>query len=70
MLNRSLNIPQIISFSVLINIILFRVYTLRDPAKKFKLEMNSKQLYMTGCAVMHPDINIVVVEGGKTSLFL
>lgn len=50
--------------SDVVHVTMYRVYTLRDPAKKFKLEMNSKQLYMTGCAVMHPDINIVVVEGG------
>ena len=43
---------------------MYRVASLRDPAKKFKVEMNSKQLYMTGCTILHPDINIVVVEGG------
>lgn len=47
-----------------VHIAMYRVATLRDPAKKFKVEMNSKQLYMTGCTVLHPDINIVVVEGG------
>lgn len=36
-----------------------------SPAKKFKVEMNAKQLYMTGCVVLHRDINVVVVEGGK-----
>lgn len=45
-------------------IICFRVRTLRDPAKKFKVEKNSKQLYLTGCALMHPSLNLVVVEGG------
>ena len=47
-----------------VHIAMYRVASLRDPAKKFKIEMNSKQLYMTGCTVLHPDINIVVVEGG------
>ena len=37
---------------------------MRDPRKKYKIEMNSKQLYMTGMTVMHPNINVVVVEGG------
>ena len=50
--------------SNIVNIAMYRVASLRDPAKKFKIEMNSKQLYMTGCTVMHPDINVVIVEGG------
>ena len=47
-----------------VHVAMYRVASLRDPAKKFKIEMNSKQLYMTGCTVMHPDINVVIVEGG------
>ncbi|XP_076809565.1 U4/U6 small nuclear ribonucleoprotein Prp3-like [Clavelina lepadiformis] len=47
-----------------VHITMYRVHTLRDPSKRFKIEMNSKQLYMTGCTVLHPDINVVVVEGG------
>ena len=50
--------------SEVVHISMYRVVSLRDPSKKFKIEMNSKQLYMTGCTVMHPDINVVVVEGG------
>ena len=33
-------------------------------SKKFKIETNTKQLYMTGCAVLFKDVNVVVVEGG------
>ncbi|KAK3102455.1 hypothetical protein FSP39_011493 [Pinctada imbricata] len=43
------------------------VYRLRDisnPAKKFKVETNAKQLFMTGIVVIHRDCNVVVVEGG------
>nr|CAB3265185.1 U4/U6 small nuclear ribonucleoprotein Prp3-like [Phallusia mammillata] len=47
-----------------VQVAMYRIRSLRDPAKKFKIEMNSKQLYLTGCTVLHPDINIVVVEGG------
>ena len=43
---------------------------MRDPAKKFKVEKNSNQLYMTGCTLLHPDLNVVVVEGGKLVIFL
>lgn len=37
---------------------------LSDPSKKFKVETNAKQLYMTGLIVIYKDCNCVVVEGG------
>ena len=43
------------------------VYRLRDltnPAKKFKIEANAKQLFMTGIVIMHKECNVVAVEGG------
>lgn len=43
---------------------LYRVFNLSNPAKKFKVEMNAKQLFMTGCVLLYRNINIVVVEGG------
>ena len=42
----------------------FRVRNLANPAKKFKVETNAKQLFMTGCTVLYEDVNVVVVEGG------
>ena len=45
-----------------------RVADLHDPAKKFKIEANAKQLYMTGLIVMFKDCNCVVVEGGSSLL--
>lgn len=44
---------------------LFRIRNLQNPAKKFKVEANANQLYLTGTVVLHRDVNIVVVEGGK-----
>uniref|UniRef100_A0A5S6Q7T4 U4/U6 small nuclear ribonucleoprotein Prp3 n=1 Tax=Trichuris muris TaxID=70415 RepID=A0A5S6Q7T4_TRIMR len=46
------------------HVAVFRVLDLTDPAKKFKIEMNAKQLNIHGIVVLHKDINIVVVEGG------
>ncbi|XP_018561348.1 U4/U6 small nuclear ribonucleoprotein Prp3 [Anoplophora glabripennis] len=44
------------------------VYRIRDlhelASKKFKVETNAKQLFMTGCVVLYPDCCVVVVEGG------
>jgi len=47
-----------------INVAVYRVKDLRNPAKKWKLEKNAQQLYMTGTVLLYQDVNIVVVEGG------
>ncbi|KAG8194722.1 hypothetical protein JTE90_026373 [Oedothorax gibbosus] len=47
-----------------VNVAVYRVFNLSNPAKKFKVEMNAKQLFMTGCVILYRNINIVVVEGG------
>lgn len=44
---------------------LYRIRNLQNPAKKFKVEANANQLYLTGTVVLHKDVNLVVVEGGK-----
>jgi U4/U6 small nuclear ribonucleoprotein PRP3 len=41
-----------------------RVKELSNASKKFKVETNAKQLFMTGCVVLFKDCNVVVVEGG------
>ena len=43
----------------------FRIKDLSNPSIKFKIDTNSKQLFMTGLVVLFKDCNIVVVEGGK-----
>lgn len=45
--------------------VFLRIRNLHDPAKKFKVEANANQLYLTGTVVLHKDVNIVVVEGGE-----
>ncbi|KQK85016.1 U4/U6 small nuclear ribonucleoprotein Prp3 [Amazona aestiva] len=40
------------------------VRNLSNPAKKFKIEANAGQLYLSGVVVLHKDVNVVVVEGG------
>ena len=47
-----------------VNVSVYRVKSLSNPSKKFKVETNAKQLYMTGCMVIYEDVNVVVVEGG------
>ncbi|CAH1986768.1 unnamed protein product [Acanthoscelides obtectus] len=47
------------------NVSVYRIGDLHDLAsKKFKVETNAKQLFMTGMVVLYPDCCVVVVEGG------
>ena len=47
-----------------VHVSVYRIKNLANPARKFKVETNAKQLYMTGCVVLYEDVNVVVVEGG------
>ncbi|KAJ1526227.1 hypothetical protein ONE63_009384 [Megalurothrips usitatus] len=47
-----------------VHVSVYRVNDLTNPAKKYKVETNAKQLFMTGCVVLFKDCNVVVVEGG------
>ncbi|VDM97654.1 unnamed protein product [Thelazia callipaeda] len=50
--------------SLAVHVALYKVKSLVHPAKKFKVEMNAKQLHMTGLILLHNNINLVIVEGG------
>ena len=47
-----------------VQIAVYRVQNLSNPAKKFNIEANSGQLGLTGMVVLHKDVNVVVVEEG------
>lgn len=47
-----------------VHVSVYRLLSLMNPAKKFKVEMNAKQLFLTGCVVLYRNVNLVVVEGG------
>ncbi|XP_069796628.1 U4/U6 small nuclear ribonucleoprotein Prp3 [Narcine bancroftii] len=46
------------------HIAVYRIRNLSNSAKKFKVETNAAQLYLSGTVVLHKDVNVVVVEGG------
>uniref|UniRef100_A0A8C4EQG2 U4/U6 small nuclear ribonucleoprotein Prp3 n=1 Tax=Dicentrarchus labrax TaxID=13489 RepID=A0A8C4EQG2_DICLA len=50
-----------------VHVSVYRIRNLQNPAKKFKVEANANQLYLTGTVVLHRDVNLVVVEGGPKS---
>lgn len=47
-----------------VNVSVYRVKDLSDPAVKFKVEANCNQLHMTGIVLLCKNLNVVVVEGG------
>lgn len=47
-----------------VHVAVYRVLNLNNPAKKFKVEANAKQLLMTGVVVLYRNVNVIVVEGG------
>lgn len=51
-----------------VKVAVFRVKNLSNPSKKFKVETNAKQLFMTGSVVLYEDVNVVVVEGGPKQI--
>jgi len=50
--------------SLAVHVAIYRVKSLVNPSKKFKVETNAKQLTMTGCVLLYKDINVIIVEGG------
>ncbi|KAI5706079.1 hypothetical protein M8J75_004628 [Diaphorina citri] len=50
--------------SLEVHVAVYRVDDFSNPSKKFKVETNCNQLFMTGAVVMYKDCNVIVVEGG------
>ena len=46
----------------------FRVQNLSDPQKRYKIDINAQQLYLSGCCLITPDFVFIIVEGGRKSL--
>lgn len=47
-----------------VHVCVYRIKDLSNQAKKFKIETNAKQLFMTGVVILFRDCCVVVVEGG------
>jgi len=47
-----------------VDVAVYRVKSFQNQSKKFKVETNARQLWMTGTIVLYEDVNVVVVEGG------
>lgn len=51
-----------------LHVAVFRAGDLSNPQRRFKVDTNASQLALTGCAVLSPDLHVVVVEGGAKSI--
>ncbi|XP_064595990.1 LOW QUALITY PROTEIN: U4/U6 small nuclear ribonucleoprotein Prp3-like [Liolophura sinensis] len=47
-----------------VHVAVYRVRDLSNQAKKFKVEANANQLFLTGIVILFKECNVVVVEGG------
>ena len=51
-----------------VKICVFRVDDLSSGKHRYQVDVNAKQLALTGIVVLHPGMNLVVVEGGAHSI--
>jgi len=51
-----------------IHVALFRVNDISDPRHKFKVDVNARDLQVSGCVILYNNVNLVVVEGGEKAI--
>ena len=51
-----------------IHVVVFKIDSLANGQYRYKIAANAQQLALTGICVMHPKMNLVVVEGGQWSI--
>jgi U4/U6 small nuclear ribonucleoprotein PRP3 len=51
-----------------IKMLVFKIDNLSNGSHRFKISKNAEQWALTGICVMHPRLNLVIVEGGEYSI--
>ncbi|KAL0940816.1 u4 u6 small nuclear ribonucleoprotein prp3 [Colletotrichum truncatum] len=51
-----------------IHILVFKIDSLANGQHRFKIGKNAEQYSLTGICIMHPKMNLVIVEGGEHSI--
>lgn len=46
----------------------YKIESLANPRHRFKVDKNAKDYNLTGVTIMHPKLNLVIVEGGAHSI--
>ncbi|EOO04306.1 putative u4 u6 small nuclear ribonucleoprotein prp3 protein [Phaeoacremonium minimum UCRPA7] len=50
-----------------LRVLVFKIRSLANGQHRFKIGKNAEQLALTGVCIMHPKLNLVIVEGGEHS---
>ncbi|KAJ4307080.1 U4/U5/U6 small nuclear ribonucleoprotein prp3 [Collariella sp. IMI 366227] len=51
-----------------IHVLVFRIGSLANGQHRYKININATQNGLTGVCIMHPKLNVVIVEGGEHSI--
>lgn len=51
-----------------VHAVVFKIDNLANGRHRFKISMNAEQNALTGICILHPKLNLVVVEGGEHSI--
>jgi U4/U6 small nuclear ribonucleoprotein PRP3 len=51
-----------------IHLLVFKIGSLANGQHRYKIGVNAEQLALTGVCIMHPKLNLVIVEGGEYSV--
>lgn len=51
-----------------IHVLVFKINSLANGRHRYKVDMGAKQNALTGVCIMHPRLNLVIVEGGEHSV--
>ncbi|KAK3071161.1 U4/U5/U6 small nuclear ribonucleoprotein prp3 [Teratosphaeriaceae sp. CCFEE 6253] len=51
-----------------LRIVVFKVDNLSSGKHRYQVDVNAKQNALTGTVILHPDMNLVIVEGGAYSI--
>jgi U4/U6 small nuclear ribonucleoprotein PRP3 len=51
-----------------IHVLVFKVNSLANGQHRYKIGVNAEQLALTGMCIMHPKLNVVIVEGGEKAV--
>lgn len=51
-----------------IHVLVFKINSLANGRHRYKINMGAEQNALTGICIMHPKLNLVVVEGGEHSI--
>ncbi|KAL2913551.1 U4/U5/U6 small nuclear ribonucleoprotein prp3 [Polyrhizophydium stewartii] len=54
--------------SLMVQVAVFRINDLSHAQHRFKVDKNAQQYNLTGVAIVHPGLNLVVVEGGPKGI--